>query len=148
MPKAQEWIFAARGRLGDTPDYCFGDPADKEEEDETRKLFEQQVPGTNSGRSPVWRPGLLYPNSIGLYDIHGGVLEWTLSFPEEKKDALPGESRPEGNEFFADDPPDSQRALRIACGKKINHYSEVPTNAGTFSLLGLRIVRTLEVNEN
>ena len=75
LPSEAEWEYACRA--GTQTRFCFGDSldvGDKWEDDGVRGQY-MWYWGNNSpeGAKPV---GQKLPNTFGLYDMHGNVLEW------------------------------------------------------------------------
>jgi hypothetical protein len=65
LPTEHEWERACRA--GTATDYAFGTPADL--------LGQYAWHGFNSGAEPH-AVGLLKPNGLGLFDVHGNASEW------------------------------------------------------------------------
>jgi len=122
LPTVDEWVYACRA--GTTTGYSFGD--------ETRFLHKHSWwHGPSKYRS--WPVGLLRPNDLGLFDMHGNVYEWTangegpsleLIFTEGQKRTLCGGS-------FENDP-----------HKHFSDSINVTTTDRLSSNHGFRVVRT------
>ena len=65
LPTEAQWEYACRA--GSKTRFCFGD------DDKQLGAYASYDQNSSAGTAPV---GLRKPNSWGLYDIHGNILEW------------------------------------------------------------------------
>ena len=81
LPTEEEWEYAARG--GNSSRFCFGDDA------RYARYFAHCDGRALDGISPRWPVTARHmPNFHGLFDMHGGLWEWTDSrYPAELMDS-------------------------------------------------------------
>jgi formylglycine-generating enzyme required for sulfatase activity len=65
LPTEAEWEYACRA--GTTSSYSFGEPVE---------LLDRYAWYERNSQNRMWSVGLLRPNGLGLFDIHGNAYEW------------------------------------------------------------------------
>ena len=128
LPSEEEWEYACRA--GSPGRFCFGN-------DQSYVRFFAAV----DGESPVYEIMQRMPNTFGLFDMHGGLWEWTdTRYPAEKvRDPAVTPEQAEnlwvqrGGAYYSP-------AVRCRCSQR--NYSD-PYTPGRYA--GLRIV--LEVGQ-
>ncbi len=86
LPTEEEWEFACRG--GNPGRFCFGDST----------KYVRYFAHCNGSKALYHTVGRHMPNAYGLFDMHGGVWEWTdTPYPPELIDDAPGST---GLTFF------------------------------------------------
>jgi formylglycine-generating enzyme required for sulfatase activity len=120
-----EWEYAARA--GTTTPFHWGTAFDKSKANDSNKTV------------PV---GQFDPNSFGLYDMHGNVLEWVQDCYIENYNDAPSDGRPVA------DTSGCPRVLRSGAwsyGPRVlraaNRYGTPPGDR--MSIVGIRVARTL-----
>ncbi len=120
-----EWEYAARA--GTTTQYHWGDAFDLSKANNGNKMV------------PV---GQYAPNSFGLYDMHGNVLEWVQDCYKESYDGAPTDGR------SVSETPDCRRVLRSGAWsygprdlRAANRYETPPVDR--MNAVGFRVARML-----
>jgi formylglycine-generating enzyme required for sulfatase activity len=101
LPSEGEWEYA--GRAGAVTDYCFGHQEPRKEELLKRYGWYE----ANSSALP-WPVGTLRPNDLGLFDVHGNVLQWC----QDHQDASQGPGKGVDGEIVHDK---TRRVSRGGC---------------------------------
>lgn len=125
LPSEAEWEYAARA--GTTTQYHWGDAFD--------------ISKANNGNKMV-PVGQYAPNSFGLYDMHGNVLEWVQDCYNESYEGAPTDGR------SVSETPDCHRVLRSGAWsygprdlRAANRYETPPVDR--MNAVGFRVARML-----
>jgi formylglycine-generating enzyme required for sulfatase activity len=128
LPTEAEWEYACRA--GSTVAYSFGDPAE---------LLERYgwFGGNSLGKTHPC--GMLKPNDLGLFDMHGNVWQWTHTVYTNK----PIEKEDDGGELIKGA---SNRVFRGGCwsfvaGDCRAAFRSGSTPVGRYDSLGFRPAR-------
>jgi formylglycine-generating enzyme required for sulfatase activity len=128
LPSEAEWEYACRGG-GDRPVLEYG--FDYYLEQPTNMLLPEMANFKDSGKNRTCQVGSYKPNRLGLYDMHGNVVEWC-------RDEVPGDPN--------DPKAASQRVRRggswyIASGHCRAAYRYTSPPSYRYYYLGLRLAR-------
>ena len=119
LPTEAEWEYACRA--GTTSAYWCG------EDEETANRLEIMDP--EEKRFGYEKIGSTKPNPLGLYDMHGNVMEWCLDgYVEDRKEVLMKQD-PDTNVFVNPYIPATTRYPRVARGGSWYDYPELCRSA-------------------
>ncbi|MBV9124395.1 MAG: formylglycine-generating enzyme family protein, partial [Planctomycetes bacterium] len=136
LPTDAEWEYACRA--GAVTSRTYGD---------AEELLGNYAWYTGNAHERTWPVGLLKPNDLGLFDIHGNVWEWCQDLPRVSRITGPGEVMEDRDQELLTVRETQDRVLRggafdrdaahIRCAC---HLVLRPTD--TYLVLGLRVART------
>jgi formylglycine-generating enzyme required for sulfatase activity len=75
LPTDAEWEYACRANT--TSSYSFGEPVE---------LLDRYAWYVSNSKDRTWPVGLLKPNRLGQFDMHGNAWEWSHDLYESKRD--------------------------------------------------------------